>query len=112
MNIHNKTQITHLKINCILKDSSCDTPLPKILMLAIFDTSANQELDATLTLKKRNTTDVFTHRLANRSSVWLTQDQQGLSTVCNGDECKEKTHFPFGEDKLLSSSLPQNPLQT
>ncbi|KAG5606308.1 hypothetical protein H5410_027800, partial [Solanum commersonii] len=25
MNIHNKTQITPAKINCVLKDSSCDT---------------------------------------------------------------------------------------
>ncbi|KAG5599258.1 hypothetical protein H5410_030628, partial [Solanum commersonii] len=30
MNVHNKTQLTHARINCILKDSSCDTPLPMI----------------------------------------------------------------------------------
>ena len=30
MNAHNKTQLTHARINCVLKDSSCDTPLPKI----------------------------------------------------------------------------------
>ncbi|KAG5576775.1 hypothetical protein H5410_056909 [Solanum commersonii] len=35
MNIHNKIQITYAMINCTLKDSSCDTPLPEILMLAI-----------------------------------------------------------------------------
>ncbi|KAG5613710.1 hypothetical protein H5410_013534, partial [Solanum commersonii] len=35
MNVHNNTQITHAKINCVLKDLSCDTPLPKILMRLI-----------------------------------------------------------------------------
>ncbi|KAG5585773.1 hypothetical protein H5410_046207 [Solanum commersonii] len=42
MNAHNKTQfITYARINCVLKDSSCDTPLSKILMLAILDTCAS-----------------------------------------------------------------------
>ncbi|KAG5590130.1 hypothetical protein H5410_040644 [Solanum commersonii] len=40
MSAHNKNQFTHARINCILKDSSCDTPLPKILMLAILATCA------------------------------------------------------------------------
>ncbi|KAG5631838.1 hypothetical protein H5410_003555 [Solanum commersonii] len=35
---HNKTQFVYARINCVLKDSSCDTPLPKILMLAILAT--------------------------------------------------------------------------
>ncbi|KAG5580851.1 hypothetical protein H5410_051478, partial [Solanum commersonii] len=69
MNIHNKTQITHAMINCVLKDSSCDTPLPNILILAILairtssSLTKNQESDAMLTLKKRNTMHVFTYRL-------------------------------------------------
>ncbi|KAG5571191.1 hypothetical protein H5410_060957, partial [Solanum commersonii] len=25
---------------------------------------------------------------SDRSSVWLTQDQKGLSKACNGDKCK------------------------
>ena len=41
MNAHNKTQFTYARINCVLKDSSCDTPLPKILMLAILATCAS-----------------------------------------------------------------------
>ncbi|KAG5571622.1 hypothetical protein H5410_061388, partial [Solanum commersonii] len=41
MNIHNKIQITYAKINCVLKDSSCDTPLPEILMVAILATCAS-----------------------------------------------------------------------
>ncbi|KAG5594570.1 hypothetical protein H5410_035802 [Solanum commersonii] len=40
MNIHNKIQITYAKINCALKDSSCDTLLLEILMLAILATCA------------------------------------------------------------------------
>ncbi|KAG5614637.1 hypothetical protein H5410_014461 [Solanum commersonii] len=38
MNIHNKIQITYAQINCVLKDSSCDTPLTEILVLAILAT--------------------------------------------------------------------------
>ncbi|KAG5609862.1 hypothetical protein H5410_021143 [Solanum commersonii] len=41
MSAHNKTQFTYARINCVLKDSSCDTPLPKILMLAILATCAS-----------------------------------------------------------------------
>ncbi|KAG5585719.1 hypothetical protein H5410_046153, partial [Solanum commersonii] len=62
MNAHNKTQFTYARITCVLKDSNCDTPLTKIscsqyLLLV-------QESDTTLTLKKRNTMHVFTHRFA------------------------------------------------
>ncbi|KAG5580646.1 hypothetical protein H5410_051273 [Solanum commersonii] len=35
MNAHNKTHFTHAKINCALKDSSCDSPLSKNLMFTI-----------------------------------------------------------------------------
>ena len=41
MNAHNKTQLTHAMINCALKDSNCDTPSPKIHMLAILATCAS-----------------------------------------------------------------------
>ncbi|KAG5610086.1 hypothetical protein H5410_021367, partial [Solanum commersonii] len=70
MNAHNKTRFTYARINCVLKDSSCDTPLPNILMLAILASCAsssstkNPESDATLTPKKRNTMHFFTHRFA------------------------------------------------
>ncbi|KAG5615169.1 hypothetical protein H5410_014993 [Solanum commersonii] len=36
-----QTQNTHAKNNYVLKDSSCDTPLPKIFMLAILATCAS-----------------------------------------------------------------------
>ncbi|KAG5629716.1 hypothetical protein H5410_001433, partial [Solanum commersonii] len=35
MNVHNKAQLTHARINCILKGLSCDTPLSKIFKLTI-----------------------------------------------------------------------------
>ncbi|KAG5631019.1 hypothetical protein H5410_002736, partial [Solanum commersonii] len=38
MNAHNKTQFNYARISCVLKDSSCDTPSPKILILAILAT--------------------------------------------------------------------------
>ncbi|KAG5594663.1 hypothetical protein H5410_035895 [Solanum commersonii] len=41
MNVHNKTQFIHARINCVPKDSSCDTPLPKILKLAILASNAS-----------------------------------------------------------------------
>ncbi|KAG5580565.1 hypothetical protein H5410_051192 [Solanum commersonii] len=41
MKIHKKIQITYAQINCVLKDSSCDTPLLDILMLAILATCAS-----------------------------------------------------------------------
>ncbi|KAG5590366.1 hypothetical protein H5410_040880, partial [Solanum commersonii] len=40
MNIHNKTQFTHAKINCVLKDLCFDKPFPKNLIVAILATWA------------------------------------------------------------------------
>ncbi|KAG5585582.1 hypothetical protein H5410_046016 [Solanum commersonii] len=41
MNVYNKAQFTHARINCILKDSSYDTPLSKILKLTILASNAS-----------------------------------------------------------------------
>ncbi|KAG5606310.1 hypothetical protein H5410_027802 [Solanum commersonii] len=41
INVHNKDQITPKRINYILKDSSCDTPLPHILKLTILASNAS-----------------------------------------------------------------------
>ncbi|KAG5611088.1 hypothetical protein H5410_022369, partial [Solanum commersonii] len=41
MNIHNKTQTTYAKFNCVLKDSSYGTPIPMILKLVILHTCAS-----------------------------------------------------------------------
>ncbi|KAG5599997.1 hypothetical protein H5410_031367 [Solanum commersonii] len=70
MNAHNKTQLTHARINCALKDSSCDSPLSKILKFTIFASNVSSsstkapESNATLTLTKMNTMHNFTHRFA------------------------------------------------
>ncbi|KAG5600560.1 hypothetical protein H5410_031930, partial [Solanum commersonii] len=85
MNVHNKIEITHAKINCVLKDSSGDTPLPKILMLAILATctssssTINQE-QMQRSHSKRGTKCMFSAiglpLFSNRLSIWLTQDKK------------------------------------
>ncbi|KAG5580039.1 hypothetical protein H5410_050666 [Solanum commersonii] len=92
MNAHNKTQFTYAKIKCALKDSSCDSPISKNLMLTILASNASSsstkvfkcphtrsdsifihnvlqfkswESNATLTLTKMNTMHIFTHRFAH-----------------------------------------------
>ncbi|KAG5631224.1 hypothetical protein H5410_002941 [Solanum commersonii] len=70
INLHNKAQLTHARINCILKDSSCETPLSKILKLTILASNASS------------------------SSTKLTQDQKGFFKACNGAECKS-SHIDY-----------------
>ncbi|KAG5630079.1 hypothetical protein H5410_001796, partial [Solanum commersonii] len=66
MNIYNKSQSTYAKFNHVVKDSSCDTPLPKILIIAILATcensSSTKRIICNAHTKKRNTIHVFTHR--------------------------------------------------
>ncbi|KAG5615141.1 hypothetical protein H5410_014965 [Solanum commersonii] len=91
MNAHNKTKHTDAKINCALKDSSCDTPFSKNLKLTILASNSSSsstkvlkcphtkndsifthngsqfeasESNTTLTLTKINTMYDFTHRFA------------------------------------------------
>ncbi|KAG5606383.1 hypothetical protein H5410_027875 [Solanum commersonii] len=64
MNAHKKTQLTHARINCALKDLSCDSPLPKNLKLTLLASNASS------------------------SSTKLIQDQKGIFKACNGAECK------------------------
>ena len=62
MNIQNKIQITYALINCILKDLSCDTPLPDILVLAILlllQVQARQKVSKCPHMKNDS---IFTHR--------------------------------------------------
>ncbi|KAG5585854.1 hypothetical protein H5410_046288, partial [Solanum commersonii] len=98
MTIHNKTQFTQARINCVPKDSSCDTPLPKILKLAIlaskYKLKHNKVLEsnATLTFSKRRTlcmsSPIGLPVFSNRHFFQLTQDKKGLYKACNGAECK------------------------
>ena len=41
MNAHKKSQLTHARINCALKDSSCDSPLSKIVKFTILASNAS-----------------------------------------------------------------------
>ncbi|KAG5586786.1 hypothetical protein H5410_047220 [Solanum commersonii] len=52
------------RINCALKDSSCDSPLPNDLKFTILASNVSS------------------------SSTKLTQDQKGFFKACNGAECK------------------------
>ncbi|KAG5630287.1 hypothetical protein H5410_002004 [Solanum commersonii] len=71
MNAHNKAQFTYARITCLLKDSNCVTPFPKILMLAILATASSSSTKVS-------------------KCPHLTQDKKGLSKACNGVECKEE----------------------
>ncbi|KAG5585675.1 hypothetical protein H5410_046109 [Solanum commersonii] len=64
MNAHNKTHFTHAKINCALKDSSCESPLSKNLFFTILALNTTSKSNATLTLTRMNTIHNFTHRFA------------------------------------------------
>ncbi|KAG5610209.1 hypothetical protein H5410_021490, partial [Solanum commersonii] len=97
MNAQKKTQLTHARINCALKDSSCDPPLSKALKLTILSSNASssstkiRNQNATLTLTKMNTMHDFTHKLplfSNQQLFQLTQDQKGLFKACNGLSAK------------------------
>ncbi|KAG5614835.1 hypothetical protein H5410_014659 [Solanum commersonii] len=117
MNAHNKTLFTHARINCALKDSSCDSPLSNILKFTILASNASSsstnsngltqrmipysqtrvqqliapESPSTLTLTKMNTCmtpPVGFSLFSNQHLFQLTQDHKGLFKDCNGDECK------------------------
>ncbi|KAG5619774.1 hypothetical protein H5410_004992, partial [Solanum commersonii] len=91
MNAYNKTQFTYAMINCVLKDSSCDTPLPKILMLAILATCASSRIRCNAHNKKEEHNACFTHIFAlifQSTSIRLAQHQKGVSKAFTKDECK------------------------
>ncbi|KAG5631248.1 hypothetical protein H5410_002965 [Solanum commersonii] len=91
MNVHNKSQLTHARINCALKDSNCDSPLSKMLKFTIPASTAIPESHTTLTLTKMNTcmtSPIGLPLFSNQHSFQLNQDQKGLFKACNGAECK------------------------
>ena len=61
MNVHNKAQLTHARINCILKDSSCDTPLSKILKLTILASNASSSSTKVFKCPHTKNDSIFTH---------------------------------------------------
>ncbi|KAG5581167.1 hypothetical protein H5410_051794, partial [Solanum commersonii] len=80
------------RFNCVLKDSSCDTPLPVILMLAILSANASSSSTKLINLRpgirsnahgQKRTQCMFSPislpLYPDRPSVWLTKDKKGLS---------------------------------
>ncbi|KAG5619605.1 hypothetical protein H5410_004823 [Solanum commersonii] len=70
MNVHNKTQFTHARINCVPKDSTCDTPLPKILELAILASNASSSSTKVFECPHTKDDSIFTHKVW-RGSIYL-----------------------------------------
>ncbi|KAG5610283.1 hypothetical protein H5410_021564 [Solanum commersonii] len=92
MSAHNKTQFTDARINCVLKDSSYDTPLPKILMLAILASNASSSSTKAFECPHTNDDSIFTRKglpeFSNQHLLRLSPDHKGLNKACNGVECK------------------------
>ena len=62
MNAHNKTQLTHARINFALKDSSCDSTLSMILKFTILASNASSSSTKVLKcLHNKKIDSIFTH---------------------------------------------------
>ncbi|KAG5610957.1 hypothetical protein H5410_022238 [Solanum commersonii] len=61
MNAHNKTQVTYAKIKCALKDSSCDSPISKYLMLTILASNASSSSTKVFKCPHKRNDSNFTH---------------------------------------------------
>ena len=64
MNAHNKTQLTHARINCALKDSSCDSPLSKILKFTILASNASSSSTKVLKCPHNKDDSIFTQNFS------------------------------------------------
>ncbi|KAG5585739.1 hypothetical protein H5410_046173, partial [Solanum commersonii] len=62
MNVHDKTQTIYESINCVLKDSSCDTPLSKILKLVLLASNASSSSTKAFECPHTNDDSIFTHK--------------------------------------------------
>ncbi|KAG5631667.1 hypothetical protein H5410_003384, partial [Solanum commersonii] len=61
MNAHKKTQLIHARINCALKDSSCDSPLSNILKFIILASNASSSSTKVLKCPHTKNDSIFTH---------------------------------------------------
>ncbi|KAG5585082.1 hypothetical protein H5410_045516 [Solanum commersonii] len=114
MNVHNKTQLTHARINCILKDSSCDTSLLKILKLTILASNASSSSTKFRNQMQRSLSQRRTQYMlspiglpvfSNQQLFQLTQDQKGLFKACNGAKCKDRLADQVSESPNLFGEL-------
>ncbi|KAG5586967.1 hypothetical protein H5410_047401 [Solanum commersonii] len=62
MNAHNKTQFTYAKIKCALKDSSCDSPISKYLMLTILASNTSSSSTKVFKCPHTRNDSIFTHK--------------------------------------------------
>ncbi|KAG5586032.1 hypothetical protein H5410_046466 [Solanum commersonii] len=60
MNAHHKTQFSYVKIKCALKDSSCDSPISKNLMLIILASKASSSSTIVFKCPHRKNDSLFT----------------------------------------------------
>ncbi|KAG5605718.1 hypothetical protein H5410_027210 [Solanum commersonii] len=67
MNAHKKTQLIHARINCAIKDSSCDSPLPNNLKLTILASNASSSLTKVFKCPHTKNDSIFTHNAHSRS---------------------------------------------
>ncbi|KAG5594461.1 hypothetical protein H5410_035693 [Solanum commersonii] len=74
MNAHNKTQLTHTRINCALKDSSCDLPLSKMFRFTILASNASSVSTKVLKCPHNNDDSIFTHNFSTIYSSRIIYD--------------------------------------
>ncbi|KAG5586083.1 hypothetical protein H5410_046517 [Solanum commersonii] len=78
MNARNKTYFTHAQINCALKDSSCDSPISKNLMLTRFVSNASSSSIKVFKCPHTKDDSIFTQWFI------LSQDHKGLPRLVMG----------------------------
>lgn len=61
MNVHKNTQLTHARMNCAPKESSCDSPLPKNLILTILASSARSGSTKVIKFPHTKNDSLITH---------------------------------------------------
>ncbi|KAG5575810.1 hypothetical protein H5410_055944 [Solanum commersonii] len=67
-NAHNKTQFTYAKIKCALKDSSCNSPISKNLMLTILASNASSSSTKVFKCPHTKNDSIFTQSSPFKSS--------------------------------------------
>ncbi|KAG5632086.1 hypothetical protein H5410_003803 [Solanum commersonii] len=72
MNAHNKTKLTHARINRALKDSSCDSPLSNILKCTILASNASSSSTKVLKCPHNKDHSIFTHNSTTIYSFEIT----------------------------------------
>ncbi|KAG5631595.1 hypothetical protein H5410_003312 [Solanum commersonii] len=63
MNAHNKTKFTHAKIKCALKDSSCDSPISKNLILTILASNVSSTSTKVFKYPHTRNDSIFTRKV-------------------------------------------------